>query len=371
MLMKQLLKRFLVYLVIVSIFCFILFFLFKRYDFDWNTINWINSNRNYLLILCLSVVVCLSLRWNQDTRSKFMLYFIVCVNGLYLCFLFFVWNIWLSQMEWMILLAFLIFGFVGIYIKKWLWYTIVAISLVWSLIVLFLWSIPLFEKWPDLKWFEKSFENKMLIYSKFDISPDKAQIQKDDKTYNIYGWLYVYDLKTKDLPTQIVFKSDENYDNTYCFLVFKWWKFIELVPQSAVSISDNFDIDVLIWNVKYYNNIKDFSFVWWSVEKEISNNVINIVEDWYRDSLRIYLKTALWSDVLYNWAVLKISNKTLTFLSKIFPWEYDKNLKNLQEYVDIFWVDLDTKNDFWKTLNTKWVFNNIWWGVQKGIETID
>ena len=369
--MKQLLKRFLVYSVIVCVFCFILFFLLKRYDFNWNTINWINSNKNYLLILCLSVVVCLSLWWNQDSKSKFMLYFIVCINCLYLCFLFFVWNIWLSQMEWLILLAFLIFWFVGIYIKKWLWYTIVSISLIWSLIILFLWSIPLFEKWPDLEWFEKSFETKMLIYSKFNISSDKAQIQKGDKTYNIYGWLYVYDLKTKDLPTQIVFKSDEIYDNIYCFLVFKWWNFVELVPQSAISISDNFDIDVLVWNVKYYGDLNDFSFVWWNIEKEASNDVINIVKDRYYDSLKIYLKTALWYDVLYNWAVLKISNKTLTILSKMFPWKYDENLKNLQEYVDIFWVDLDGSFDSNTDMKTKSVLNNMWWGVKRGINMME
>ena len=369
--MKQMLKKFLVYLVLVSIFCFILFFLLKKYDIGWDTMNWIISNKNYLLVLCLSVAICLSIYWNESPKSKFILYFIICINVLYLCFLFVVWNAWLSKTGWLLILAFLIFWFVWIYIRNWLWYTIISISLIWSLIVLFLWSVPLFETWPDFKWFEENFVERILVYSDTYISEDRAQIEKDGRIYNIFEWLNSYDFKIKNTPSQIIFKSDNLYQNTYCFIVFKWWGFVEILPQSAITISDNFEIEVLTWIVKYYGDLHSFSFVWWNITQETSDNVINVVNNRYYNSLRFYLKTELWSNVLYNKYVLKISKKTLTILSRIFPWKYDKNLENLQEYVDVFWVNLDDFEKFDSEISTKSVLNSVWWGVKKWVDMVD
>ena len=368
---RQMLKRFLVYFVIVFIVFLILIFLLKRYDFDWSTINWINSNKFYLLILGISLAVCLSIYGDESAKSKFLLYFIIIINCLYLCFLFVVWNIWLSQTEWLIMLAFLICWFIWIYIKNWLWYTILSVSLIWSLIILWLWFIPMFEKWPDFQWFENTFENKMLIYSNFEIDEDNTQVVKDNKIYNIDGWLSIYDFKIKNFPSQIVFKSDKFYDDVYCFIVFKWWNFVEISPQSAITIADNFEIDVLTWVVKYYGDLTNFSFSWWSIEQETSENIINIVKNWYNDSFRLYLKAELWLDLLYNESILKISKKTLTLLSKIFPWKYENNLKNLQDYVDVFWVDLDNSFDSSSSLNTTNILNNMRWGAKKGVDMIE
>ena len=370
--MKQMLKKFLVCFVLVFVFCFILYFLLKKYDFDWNTMNWIISNKNYLLILCLSLAVCLTLYWYEDPKSKIILYFIIIINSLYLCFIFVVWNIWLSWMEWLVILVFLIFWFVWIFINNWLGYTIISVSLVWSLLILFFGSIPLFENGPDFKWFEKDFEEKILIYSNVDIDKDNAQVVKDNKTYNILWWLKSYDLKMKNTSSQIVFKSDIFYSWVYCFLVFKWWDFVEILPQSAITISDNFEIDILTWIVKYYSNeLNNFSFVSWNIEQETSKDVINNVRNRYNDSLRFYLKIELWSNVLYNKSVLKISKKILNTLSRIFPWKYEKNLENLQEYVDVFWIDLDDSLDLNTDIKTKSVLNNMWWGMKKWIDMTD
>lgn len=369
--MKQMLKKFFVYLVLVSIFCFILFFLFKKYDFGWNTINWIISNKYYIFVLCLSLAICLSIYWNEKPKSKFILYFIICINVLYLLFLFFVWNIWLSWGEWLLILAFLILWFLWIYIRGWLGYTIIIISLIWSLIILFLWFIPLFEKWPDFQWFEKKFAERILVYSNVYLNENNAQIVKDNKVYPIYEWLNTYDFKIKNTPSQIVFQSDNLYQNMYCFVVFKWWSFVEILPQSAITISDNFEIEVLTWIVKYYGDLNSFSFVWWNVTQETSDNVINIVSNRYYDSLKLYLKTELWSNILYNKSVLKVSKKTLMILSKIFPWKYDKNLENLQEYVDVFWVNIDDSEKYDGEISTKSVLDSVWWGVKKWVDMVD
>jgi len=368
---KQILKRFLVYSVIVFVAFLILIFLLKRDDFGWSTIDWMKSNKIYLLIFGISLAICLSIYGNQSAKLKFLLYFIIIINCLYLCFLFMVWNIWFSYMEWLILLAFLICGFIWIYIKNWLWYTIFSISLIWTLIILLFWFIPMFEEWPDFQWFENKFENKILIYSNYEIGEDNMQIVKDNKIYNIAWWLSVYDFKIKNFPSQIVFKSDKFYDGIYCFIVFKWWNFVEIQPQSAITISDNFEIDVLTWVVKYYGSLANFSFSWWNVKQETSENIINIVKKWYNDSFRLYLKAELWLDLLYNESILKISKKVLTVLSKFFPWKYESNLKNLQDYVDIFWVDLDKSLDSNGEMSTTNILNNMWWGVKKGVNMIE
>ena len=107
------------------------------------------------------------------------------------------------------------------------------------------------------------------------------------------------------------------------------------------------------------------------MDQEKSDSVINIVKSRYRDSLKLYLKTELWWNILYDKVVLKISKKTLTILSKIFPWKYETNLDNLQEYVDIFWVDLDSSLDYDDKISTKSVLNSMWWGVKKWVDMVD
>lgn len=371
--MKKNLQKFIIYLIIWCILCFILYFLIKRYDFNWNTLNRIISNKYYLIFLFLSIIICLSIYWKSDNKTKFLTYFIVCINCLYLLFLFLIWNIGLNIIQWLIILWFLILWFAWIYIKNWFWYLIISLSILWSLIILFFSIIPLYNEWPDFDWFEKNFTEKLVIYSNRNINEDNAQITKDNKKYNILVWLNNYDLKLLNSWSQIIFKSDELYQNTYCFIVFKWWEFLEVLPQSAVNINNKFQIEILTWNIKYYpNNFNKFSFIWnikWDLET--SENTINIIKNRYNENLEFYIKNQLWSEVFENKTILKISKKTLEILSKIFPWKYEKNLQNLQNYIEILNINLDDKIEHEKIFNTKWVFKNIWWGLKKWVNMVE
>ena len=371
--MKKSLQKFIIYLILWIICCFILFIIIKKYDFNWNSINWIISNKYYLIFLFLSIIVCLSIHWKTDSKSKFLTYFIVCINCLYLLFLFLIWNIWLNNILWLIILWLLILWFTWIYIKNRFWYFIIWISLIWSLIILFFSIVPLYEKWPDYEWFEKNFSEKLLIYSNIYLNENNALITKDNKKYIINAWLENYELKLQKDWSQIIFKSDNLYENTYCFIVFKWWDFLEILPQSAININNDFQIEILTWNIKYYpKTLNNFSFTWnIQPELETSENITSIVKDWYNESLRFYIKTQLWSEILENKTILNLSQKTLKILSKIFPWKYEKNLKNLQDYLDILNINLNEKKEYEKNLNTKWNFNNFRWGLKKWIEMID
>ena len=341
--MKKSLQKFIIYLIIWCILCFFLYFLIKRYDFNWNTLNRIISNKYYLMFLCLSVITCMSIYWNNDSKTKFITYFLVFINCLYLLLLFLLWNIGLNITQWLMILWFLILWFAGAYIKNWFWYIILSLSIIWSLIILLFSIIPLYDEWPDFEWFEKNFNEKLLIYSDIDINEKNALIAKDNKIYKIFWWLNSHDLKLWNSWSQIIFKSDNLYENVYSFIVFKWWDFIEILPQSAINIGTNFQIEILTWNIKYYpNNSKIFSFTWefeWVLEN--SENTINIVKKWYNEIFRIHIKTQLWSQVLENKTILKISKKTLNILSNIFPWKYETNLKNLQDYLEILNIDLN------------------------------
>lgn len=371
--MKETLKKFVVYFILCVILWFILFFIIKKYDFDWNTTNRIVSNKFYLIFLLLSIVVYLSIYWKTDSKSKFLMYFIICINCLYLLFLFLIWNIWLNNTQWLVILWFLILWFTWIYIKNWFWYLIIWLSILWSLIILFFSTVPLYNEWPDFVWFDNNFNEKILIYSNMWISEDNAQIIKDSKKYVINAWLNNYDFKIWNNWSQIIFKSDNLYQNTYCFLVFKWWEFIEIFPQSAINIDNNFQIEILTWIIKYYpNNYNNFSFVWdFQPSIETSENIVSIIKDRYNENLEIYIKTQLWSEVLENKTILNISKKTLEILSKIFPWKYEKNLKNLQDYIDIFGINLDEKQEYEKTVDTKWILDGILWGVKKWVNMVE
>lgn len=371
--MRDMIKKFIIYFILWIIWCFVLFFIIKKYDFDWNTLSWIISNKYYLIFLFLSIIVYLSIYWKNDSKSKFLMYFLIFINCLYLLFLFLIWNIWLNNTQWLLILWFLILWFAWIYIKNRFWYIIIWLSLIWSLIILYFSVIPLFDEWPDFEWFEKIFNEKLLIYSNIWISEYNAQIIKDNKKYIINPWLNSYDLKIWSNWSQIVFKSDKLYQNTYCFIVFKWWDFVEIPAQSAINIDTNFQIEILTWNIKYYPaDYNKFSFIWdFSPLIENSENIVNKIKTWYNENLNFYIKAQLWSNVLENKTILKISQKTLKILSKLFPWKYEKNLKNLQDYIDIFNINLDEKNQYENDINTKWVLNGVWWGVKKWLNSID
>jgi len=369
--MRENLKRFIVYFIIWVLFCVVFYFIIKKYDFDGNTVNWIVSNKYYLIFLFLSIIVSLLIYWKTDVRSKFLLYFIISVNVLYLLFLFLIWNIWLNNTQWLIILWLLVLWLTWVYIRNWFGYLIIWLCVLWSLMILYFSVIPLYDKWPDFEWFEEKFDETFLIYSTNDYDVDIAQLTKDSKVYNIYAWLHSYDMKIWQNWSQLIFKSDYLYSGVYCFIVFKWWDFVEILPQSALNIDQDFKIEILTWNIKYYPNISGkFSFTWGNqVSLENSENVVNIVRNRYNESLRLYVKNQMWWELFENKTILKFSKGTLNLLSKIFPWKYEDNLRNLQAYLDLFDINLDEKVKY-EEMDKKWAVDNVWWGLKKGIEMV-
>ena len=367
--MKNSIKKFIIYFVILGFLSPIIYFLIKKYDFDGNTINWIISNKYYLIFLYLSIVIFLSLYWTKNSKIKIWLSLIVVVNCLYLLFMFFVWNIWLTQNQWFFMLWFLILCFISLYLKDWFWYTIFWISTLWILMVIFLWTIPLFDEWPDISWFEKSFNTKLVIYSNITLNEDKAQITKDNKIFKIKEWLNSYDFKTtNNQQSQIIFKSDVYYTNSFWFIVFKWWNFIEITPQSAINIDKNFEIEILAWNIKYYpNDFSYFSFTW-EMQPILENkeNIIDIVNFRYNEDLKNYIQKSLPS-LIENKTILKTSKKTLNILSKIFPNKYKQNVENLEKYISILDIDLNTKENLENETSINSVTNDFLKGIKKWI----
>lgn len=248
---------------------------------------------------------------------------------------------------------------------------------IWSVIILFLSMIPLYEEWPDVLWFKNNFDTKILIYSDKTLNENDAVIEKDNNKLLIHNWLSSYDFKSNKNPSQIVFKSKDLYDNIFWFVVFPWWEFIELTPQSAVNVYENFEIEVLAWNIWFYpENPEYFTFInntsnqWYFIN--LSQND-SIVSNWYYESLKSYIKNQLWWKFIKNTTLLKISKHTLNILCRLFPWKYENNLDNLDRFLDIFDINLEnswflkaSKNinsGFWKNM-----FNVFWNSLKNGIE---
>lgn len=370
--MKDILKKFIVYLVLWCIILPILYLLIKNYDFDWNMINRITTNKYYVIFLVLSIIISLSLYWNQNNKIKLILSLIMCVNCLYLFFLFFIWNIWLTQTQGLFILWFLVLWFVSIYIKNWFWYIIIWLSILWILVILFLWAIPLFDEWPDISWFENSFNTQLITYSRTYLDEDHAQIDKDNKIYKIYQWLSNYDLKINDSESQIIFKADDYYENVFWFIVFKWGGFVKIPPQSAILINKDFEIEILAWDIKYYPTSQtSFSFTWEILPVlEEDKNIIDIVNSRYYENLKLYIKRSE-VNFIENKTLLKISQWTLNVLSKLFPKKYDNNIENLQKYLDIFNINLDEKTELKNEQSVKWIMNVLKWSVKKWVEMTD
>ena len=73
----------------------------------------------------------------------------------------------------------------------------------------------------------------------------------------------------------------------------------------------------------------------------------------------------LWN-ISLNTTILKISNTTLQILNKIFPNKYENNIKNMQEYIEIFDIDL-SKTNYKNQIKTK----NILQWFKNGLNNIN
>ena len=407
-------KKFIISFIFTTIIFVWWYYLITLYDVNNTMLPRIITNKYYLLFLYISIVAWFSIYREDNNKSKLLVSFIFLLNFLYLCSIFLIWNIWLTKTQCIIFVWLLLVWFLATLIKNWIGYIIIILSIIWDLILIYISIIPLYQNWPDFTWFEEQFETEFIINSNVGINREKASIQKDNKDYEILNWTNQYNFYIKEWWSEIIFKSDNLYKNSYWFILFKWWEFIEITPQSALKINEDYEVEVLWWNIKYYpENPKQFKIIWnssnskksnsnkkintwdilddtwdnqeysWDIQtwkkEEISQQdnltqneikiqveddeeIINIIQDIYNKKLKYYIKQHNWSNLQLDIRILKLSKNTLELLNKFNP-KYQNNLDNLQKFLDIFEINLDEYNfkqniNFWET--TKNIINSFW-----------
>jgi hypothetical protein len=304
------------------------------YDKSWETIIWFYQNIYYLIFLFISIVFWLTLYWNDDKKSKTTIAILFFINFLYLVFTFSIENIWLNTNQWLFLLWFLILGLVANYIKNRFWNLITILSVLWILTTILLVIVPLYHQWPDTQWFENNFSTKFIIYSKADINPSAATIQKDKKEYILSNWIYDYDLKINQSGSMIIFKSDKIYQNAFAYIVFWPKEFIQINPQSAIKIKENNYIEIVTWNIKYYpQNPKTFILTGKILPSLVINTEqIESIQKRYKSKLTEHILKQFWWTQNTNQNILKISEFILEVLYKMFPQKFSNNLENFNNF---------------------------------------
>ena len=210
----------LIFSTIINIIFFAIIYLFIfLYDQNWTTISQITNNIYYIIFLFLSCVIIFSLLWNGKRQSKIIIYSLITINLLYIFSIFSIWYIWFTKLQWIIFILFLVIWFLALYIKHRTKYIIIWISILIDILILFLAVIPLYKEWINTSEFEDKYITNLIIYSDIWINKDNANIQKDTKTYEITNWLNNYNFYIDNQWSQILFKSNNKYENTYCFLV--------------------------------------------------------------------------------------------------------------------------------------------------------
>lgn len=362
--MNQNLKKFIIAFLTTSAFSILVYFLISLYDQSWHTINILNQNLYYIIFLFISIIFSLTLYGNENKKSKLMMSLIFFINFFYLVFLFWISNIWLSQTQWLFLIGFLIIWLISNYIKNIFWNIITTVSVLWILITIFFTIIPLYEEAPDIEWFEKLFSTQLMTYSKIDINQSVTVLEKDNKPYIFKNWLFSYDLKINNSWSQIIFKSDKLYQNTFAYILLPNQEIIQIYPQSAININNNMEIEIITGIIKYYpQNIKNISFTWKFLPSIIVDEQnINTVLNRYEQGLKKHIFNQIWWKTNQNKNITKISKILLEFLSKIIPNQFKNNLENFENFEKYLYKDTENnnyKNDFDNTKIQKDIIKDI------------
>lgn len=372
--MKQKFRKLLISFLITTIFFLWAYYLIGLYDQTGTTILRIKTNIMYLYFLFISIVISISLFWNEDNKSQFMLWFIFLINILYVVFFFIISNIWLTNNESYFLIWFLMLALVGSFIKNTIWHVVTIFSVFWILLTVFISLVPLYEVWPDIKWFEHQFSPQLIVFSKATINEDSASISVDNKVFNILNWLNNYNLNLNNSWSQILFKSDKKYLSTFAYILLPNQNFIQIYPQSAININKNYQIEILDWMVKHYPSLSWSKLknneVWFTFTGEnMSFGLINIqdasiVSDFYKEELKTYITKQIWWDFMKNKTITNISLFLLNILNKILPNQFWKNLQNFKEYQKYIQLNFDQEliqfdNDAIKKDILKWISDSI------------
>lgn len=347
--MQKNFKKLTLAFIVTSIFSIWIYYLVGLYDKSGTTMLWVETNIQYLIFLYVSIITSLTLYSNEDKKSKFILASIILVNFLYIIFSFWVSNVWLNNTQWLFLIWFLILALISNYIKNRFWYVITALSLLWVVSTILLAIIPLYETWPDIVWFENQFSTKIITYSKIGINSSKASIQIDKKEYKFWNGLSSYDLKINNSWSQILFKSNKKYLNTFWYILFPNKEIIQLYPQSAININkinNNYQLEIIVWNIKHKTNTWQqnngiFSFTGKLLSYGVMNdNNIKQITDFYNNELKKHILNQIWWNISENNIITNISKTILEILSTILPEQYKDNLQNFydfQSYMGIVW----------------------------------
>lgn len=236
--------------------------------------------------------------------------------------------------------------------------------MIWIVVIIYISIVPLYENWPNIKWFEKDLTNKIITYSTQNLDKWDALFQQDKNEYIFTKWLKINELKIQTW-SQIIFKSSKLYQNTFWYLFLNNKEFIQIYPQSAIKIDENYNIKIVTWIVKYYpQNLDKFQFTWKFIPSLVVNQEqINILYDRYQQELKTYLINNLWWDLYKNTTILNISEKTLKILNTIFPNKYSKNLENLEKYKELINTQEENTENYKDIVKTediqKWFFKRL------------
>ncbi len=367
---KQNFKKFLISLFSTTLFATLVFFLIKFYDNSWNTTIRIQQNIYYIIFLFISIILSLTLFSNNDKKWNLIIALLILINFLYIVFIFSIWNIWLTNNQWYILIWLLILAFIWIYIKNRIWKTITTLSIIWLIWILFFAFIPLYQNWPNIEWFNKSFNTKLLTQSKVNLNLSKVFVEMNKKKYPIKNKISSFDIKINNSWSQLLFKSNKKYKNTFAYIIFPQKEFIQIYPQSAININKNNQIEIITWIVKYYpQENKNFSFTWTIIPSLLVNEEsIKNINLYYENLLKEYiLKQTETKQLIQNENLFKISEFIIKNLSKLMPNYFEKNLKNLNEYKQ--YLDINYQENYKTWFDNKKIQKNFLKNLKDGLNS--
>lgn len=338
--MNKYLKNFITSFFICLVLIYWTVFLLKSYDISWNSIIWLKNNLYYIIFIVSSILLSWTFYQNKN-KNKLFVFSVVAIN--ILVFIFYILlknniqNIYLISL----FILFLI-GVVWILTKSFVWNIFSWISVIWILFIFLISIIPLYEQWPNINQFNDVFGNKLITYSKVNIKKEKASVLLDKEEYELFNWFNLYNLKVNKSWSLLLFKSDKNYQNTYVYLLFSGINTVQIMPQSAIKIYPNNNIEIITWDVFYFNDVV-FS---WDINSKwtIYQNQINEISNLYENKLKEYLKKEVWSLFFENQNILKTSNFILKNLSKIYPKKFSQNYQNFKDFLYYLDIELEQEN---------------------------
>lgn len=362
--MNKTIKKFLISFFITLFFYALIYFVVSFYDYSGETILRFKNNIYYLIFLFISIVWGLTLYGNENKKSNFIISIIFLVNFVYVIFIFSISNFGLSQIQWLFLIWFLLLWLVFSNLRNRVWNTIVVISVLWIFFTVFLTIIPLYWEWPDIEGFEEGFKTQLITHSKIGLNKNSAILEKDWKEYDLLNGTHNYDFNIWLSWSEIIFKSQSLYPNTFWYILFKNKEILQIYPQTAIRISPDFEIEIITWIVKYYpQKIDHFSFTGINLASlMVDQENIDSILGRYNSQLKKHILEQHWKDFYQNRTILLTSKKTLEILNTIFPKQFEKNLENFEmfnKYLDYNLEEQENLDTFDQENIKKWIWQSV------------